>query len=177
MRRLLVLRPEPGASATVKRACEQGLEAVAVPLFEVEPMGWQAPEAASFDALLLTSANAIRHGGDDLAKLRGLRVYAVGEATAQAARDAGFDIAATGDAGVDRLLGSIEPDARLLHLCGDDRREPRPSPTAENTHWCTSLAPSGTHVGGTPDLPCVRMVPGNETSSPYDRRSASVVPS
>jgi uroporphyrinogen-III synthase len=48
----------------------------------------------------------------------------VGEATAQAARDAGFDIAATGDAGVDRLLGSIEPDARLLHLCGDDRREP-----------------------------------------------------
>jgi uroporphyrinogen-III synthase len=124
MRRLLVLRAEPGASATVKRACEQGLEAVAVPLFEVEPMGWQAPEAASFDALLLTSANAIRHGGDDLAKLRGLRVYAVGEATAQAARDAGFDIAATGDAGVDRLLGSIEPDARLLHLCGDDRREP-----------------------------------------------------
>jgi uroporphyrinogen-III synthase len=124
MRRLLVLRPEPGASATVERARNRGLEAIAVPLFEIEPVAWQAPEAASFDALLLTSANAIRHGGDDLAKLRGLPVYAVGEATAEAARDAGFDIAATGDAGVDRLLGSVEPDARLLHLCGEDRREP-----------------------------------------------------
>ena len=40
--------------------------------------------------------------------LRGLPVYAVGEATAEAARNGGFDIAATGDAGVDRLLGSIE---------------------------------------------------------------------
>ena len=56
--------------------------------------------------------------------MRGLKAYAVGDATAEAARDAGFDIAATGDAGVDRLLGSIEPDLKLLHLCGEDRREP-----------------------------------------------------
>jgi len=40
------------------------------------------------------------------------------------AREAGFDIEATGDAGVERLLGSIKPDLRLLHLCGADRREP-----------------------------------------------------
>jgi uroporphyrinogen-III synthase len=124
MRRLLVLRPEPGTSATVERALKQGLKAIAVPLFEIDPIAWQSPKAASFDALLLTSANAVRQGGDDLTKLRGLPVYAVGEATAEAARDAGFDIAATGDAGVDRLLGSIEPHARLLHLCGEDRREP-----------------------------------------------------
>ena len=58
---------------------------------------------------LLTSANAVRCGGEQLHSLRGLKAYAVGEATAEAAREAGFDIAATGDAGVDRLLGSIEP--------------------------------------------------------------------
>ena len=124
MRRLAVLRPEPGASATAKRARERGLEAIAVPLFEIEPLGWEAPEAAQFDGLLLTSANAIRHGGSKLEDLRGLAVYAVGAATAEAAREAGFDIRATGDDGVDRLLGSVEADLRLLHLCGEDRREP-----------------------------------------------------
>jgi len=123
MRRVLVLRPEPGAAATVKRARKLGLDAVALPLFEIEPLAWQAPEASGFDGLLLTSANAVRHGGEGLASLRGLKVYAVGEATADAAREAGFDIAATGDDGVDRLLGSIEPDLRLLHLCGRDRRD------------------------------------------------------
>ena len=125
MTRLLVLRPEPGASATVERARAMGLDAIAIPLFEVEPVAWEAPEAGSFDGLLLTSANSVRLGGEGLKALRGLKTYAVGEATAEAAREAGFDVAATGDAGVDRLLGSIEPDLKLLHLCGADRREPR----------------------------------------------------
>ena len=47
---------------------------------------------------------------NSLNELRGLPVYAVGTATAEAARDAGFDIASVGEAGVERLLGSIEPD-------------------------------------------------------------------
>ena len=38
MRRVLVLRPEPGASATVERARERGLDAIAAPLFEIEPI-------------------------------------------------------------------------------------------------------------------------------------------
>jgi len=122
--RLLVLRPEPGASATVAKARTKGLHAVAVPLFEIESVEWRSPEAGDFDGLLLTSANAVRFGGERLAALRGLKVYAVGEATAEAARAAGFDIAEIGDGGVTRLLGSMEPDLRLLHLCGADRHEP-----------------------------------------------------
>jgi uroporphyrinogen-III synthase len=124
MRPLLVLRPEPGASATVARARAQGLEAVAVPLFRIEPIEWQAPDPAAFDGLLLTSANALRSGGAQLQGLRRLPVYAVGEATAEAARKAGFDVAATGDSGVDGLLASIG-GLKLLHLCGEDRREPQ----------------------------------------------------
>lgn len=124
MRRLLVLRPEPGASATVERARKRGLDAVSLPLFEVEPVAWEAPDAAAFDGLLLTSANALRHGGEQLQRLRGLKAYAVGDSTAEAARDAGFDIAASGGFGVDRLLRSIEADLNLLHLCGEDRRGP-----------------------------------------------------
>ena len=121
MRRLVILRPQPGASATVASAQAMGLEAIAMPFFAVEPIAWEAPEASGFDGLLLTSANALRHGGDQLKALRGLRVYAVGEATADAAREAGFDIASSGEAGVERLLGSIDSDLRLLHLCGEHR--------------------------------------------------------
>jgi len=114
--RIIVLRPELGASATVAKARERGLDAALIPLFTVEPVAWEAPEAVGFDGLLLTSANALRCGGDGLEALRGLKAYAVGEATAEAARAAGFDITANGDAGVDRLLGSIEPDLKQLHL-------------------------------------------------------------
>lgn len=123
MRRLFILRPEPGAGETVKRATGLGLEALRVPLFRIEPIAWDAPEPGGFDALLLTSANAIVHGGERLSELRGLPVHAVGDATALAAREAGFGIASSGDGGVERLLGSMEPDLRLLHLCGEQRRE------------------------------------------------------
>ena len=123
MTRIVVLRPEPGATATVDRARKLGLDAVPIPLFEVEPVSWTAPEPGGFDGLLLTSANAVRQGGEGLKNLRGLKAYVVGEATAEAAREVGFDIASTGDSGVERLLGSIEPELKLLHLCGADRRE------------------------------------------------------
>jgi uroporphyrinogen-III synthase len=121
---LFILRPEPGASESVARGQALGLDAVGMPLFQVEPVAWDVPDAGSFDALLLTSANAVVHAGDRLTDLRGLPVHAVGRATADAARNAGFDIASTGDTGVERLLGSIEAELRLLHLCGQDRREP-----------------------------------------------------
>jgi uroporphyrinogen-III synthase len=123
MSRVLVLRPEPGARATAERARKLGLDPVVLPLFEVEPIPWTAPDASGFDGVLLTSANAVRMAGDQLSTLRGLPAHAVGEATADAARDAGFDIASRGEAGVERLLDSLEPDLKLLHLCGEDRHE------------------------------------------------------
>ncbi|HEY6048445.1 MAG TPA: uroporphyrinogen-III synthase [Sphingomicrobium sp.] len=122
-RRVLVLRPEPGASETLQRGRQLGLDTVAIPLFHIEPVEWQVPEPGGFDGLLLTSANGVRCAGEGLQSLRGLKAYAVGEATAAAAREAGLDIASTGEASVARLLGSIEPDLRLLHLCGEERAE------------------------------------------------------
>ena len=124
MRRLFVFRPEPAAHRTVERARELGLDATAIPVFKLEPMAWSAPEPSEFDGLLLTSANAADMGGKELERLRGLPVHAVGEATAVAAEVAGFGVASVGRAGVDELLGSIDPGTRLLHLCGEDRRAP-----------------------------------------------------
>jgi uroporphyrinogen-III synthase len=120
----MVLRPEPGATATVERARERGLEALALPLFEIEPLHWDPPHPTAFDGLLLTSANALRFAGNGLEQLRGLPAYAVGEATAEAARSEGLDILAVGDSDVERLLQSVDPGLKLLHLCGEDRKTP-----------------------------------------------------
>lgn len=130
MRRLIVLRPEPGASRTVERARALGLETISLPLFRIEPIDWRAPDAGVFDALLLTSANAARQAGSQLTRLSGLPVYAVGEATAEAARETGLDVAAAGPGRVDDLLAGMPPELRLLHLCGEDRRIPT-SPAQE----------------------------------------------
>ncbi len=121
MRPLLILRPQPGNDATAARARTLGLAVVQYPVFEVAPVTWTAPDPRRFDALLLTSANAIRHGGPQLTSLHSLGVFAVGEATAEAARAAGFRVAVVGTDGVDALLANIPLSTRLLHLAGADR--------------------------------------------------------
>jgi uroporphyrinogen-III synthase len=153
MRRILVLRPEPGASRTVQRAGELGLDALSVPLFEIEPVPWTPPDATKFDGLLLTSANAVRHAGEQINALTSLPVYAVGAATADVARDAGFDIAIAGDGGVDRLLNHIPSGVRLLHLCGEYRRMP-----ADPDHEITPIVVQAAKPIERPDLAEVRDV-------------------
>ena len=119
---ILVLRPEPGASATAKWLRDMGLEPVMLPLFEIAPLDWDAPDAARFDALALSSANALRHGGSGLASLTDLPVYAVGEATATAARAAGFAVAGVGTGGIAGLEPLLRSDgrSRILRLTGRD---------------------------------------------------------
>ena len=87
-------------------------------------LDWSPPEPSDFDGLLLTSANSVKAAGDGLDLYRHLPVYAVGEGTAVAARVAGLGIAAVGNGGIDSLLAQVDGGARLLHLCGEDRREP-----------------------------------------------------
>ena len=120
-RLVVVVRPEPGNARTVAAARALGFAAAAMPLFGVAPLPWTPPDPAGFDALVLTSANAVRHGGDGLDALRGLPVLAVGAATAAAARAAGFVVAATGSADAAALIDAASSYPRLLHLGGRDR--------------------------------------------------------
>lgn len=121
MRKLLLVRPEPGLSASAARAQTLGMETIGCPLFEVEAVGWTLPDARQFDALLLTSANAVRHAGVQLQALARLPVYAVGGATADAANAAGLSVAVTGNRDVEALLSTMPARLRLLHLAGEDR--------------------------------------------------------
>ena len=119
---LIVIRPEPGCSATVALARAARLEAEGFPLFEVVPVSWQAPLATDYDALLAGSANVFRHGGPGLAALRGLPVLAVGDATAEAACEAGFTVSHSGKGGLQALLQELDATPRhLLRLAGEER--------------------------------------------------------
>ena len=127
MKELVVLRPEPGATATAARAATLGLAAIVAPLFEVRPLAWEAPDAADFDALMLTSANAVRHAGRDLARYHALPTYVVGAATAGAAREAGFTDVRVGGGDAAALAQMMATDgvASALHLAGRDHRDVR----------------------------------------------------
>lgn len=119
---LVVIRPEPGCSASVAAARAVRLECHGFPLFEVVARSWEVPVPSQFDAILGGSGNAFRHAGGGLAALRHLPVYAVGETTASAAREAGFPVIETGNGGMQGLLAELRPDhRRLLRLAGDER--------------------------------------------------------
>jgi uroporphyrinogen-III synthase len=55
--------------------------------------------------------------------LSSLPVHAVGPATAEAARAAGFEVASVGTGNVAGLLATLPESIRLLHLAGEDHRE------------------------------------------------------
>lgn len=119
-RPLYVFRPEPGLSVTLETAAAQGLDASGCPLFEVEPVEWTVPPADDFSGLLVGSSNVFRHGGKRLDKLASLPVYAVGEATADGAREKGFIVLRTGKGGLQKLIDNMSGKERhLLRLAGE----------------------------------------------------------
>jgi uroporphyrinogen-III synthase len=119
---VFVVRPEPAQSQTIATLKAAGIDARGIALFQVGALPWQPPSLARIDALLVTSANAMRHGGVALAALRHLPVVAVGEASANAARVVGFDVAITGtsDAAAARDAAKDAGYRHLLHLAGRD---------------------------------------------------------
>ncbi|WP_375195497.1 uroporphyrinogen-III synthase [Sphingobium sp.] len=120
MTRVVILRPEPGASRTAARAAELGLVAEVHPLFAPRAIDWAAPSPDRFDALLLTSANAARLAGARLTDYRVLPTYAVGRATARALAEAGLAGAVAGDGDGTAIARRIADDGHrvVLHLAG-----------------------------------------------------------
>ncbi|WP_028967340.1 uroporphyrinogen-III synthase [Sphingomonas phyllosphaerae] len=120
MMRALVLRPEPGNARTCAALAAAGIAPVALPLFAAVPLAWSPPDPEAYDALLLTSAQAVRLAGVGLARVAGLPVVAVGAATAAAARAAGLEVAVVGDGDAAAAVARAGAFPRLLHLAGRD---------------------------------------------------------
>lgn len=121
---VLVLRPEPGNTETVERLAALGFPTVAAPLFTIEPVDWSPPDPDAFDAVLLTSANAARHGGAGLSRFCHMPTYAVGPATADAAKRAGFLSVRTGGGDAAATIPMLVADGHrhVLHPGGAQRR-------------------------------------------------------
>lgn len=118
----ITIRPEPGCSATLDAARAMGMDARGFPMFTITPQDWTAPDPASIDALLIGSANALRHCGPQIAAFAGMPAYAVGETTARASRAVGLDVITAGGRGLQPVLNRIEPQhRRLLRLAGQER--------------------------------------------------------
>lgn len=126
--RVLVTRPQPGASKTADRLSQAGYAPVILPLSQTSalPVDGNLP-SGRIDAVIVTSVNALRHAPADLiASLVHHRCFAVGSRTAAAARKAGFrdTVEGPGDAAglVEVLLAT--PDVKnIVYLAGRVRRD------------------------------------------------------
>ena len=113
MGRLLVLRPEPQASAMVAALAARGVEAEAAPMLDIvgvaDPVARVRAADAGADGLIFTSAQAARliAADDHRADLLALPVFAVGAATAAAARAAGFLSVSSSDGDAAALVAAL----------------------------------------------------------------------
>lgn len=101
-----VTRARPGAEATAARLREMGYEPLVAPLLEVRLLPGGPIDLAGIAALAFTSANGVaafvaRSEG------RSLPVFAVGAATAAAAREAGFASVTSADGDIAALASAI----------------------------------------------------------------------
>lgn len=121
---LVLLRPQPGNDTSAERARALGLDVLQLPLFDIAAVPHAAPTAGAFGAILLTSSNGARHGGDCLAALPHLPLYAVGTASAAAARDAGHQDVHVGGGDAASTVPQIAAAGHrhVLHVAGADTR-------------------------------------------------------
>lgn len=139
IQRVWITRAQPGAARTAERLAALGFEAVVAPLLAIHPI----PDALTAEldltavaALAFTSPNGVAAFAALTPDLRDRPVFAVGDATAEAARAAGFlDVrSAAGDIGaLARLIqthwtggpilnpGPREPAGDLSALLPDQR--------------------------------------------------------
>jgi uroporphyrinogen-III synthase len=129
--RVIVTRPLDQARHTASRLIAMGHEPIILPLTEIAPLDADLSALDTCDTLVVTSRNAIA----SLASRTGLHtkpVFAVGAATAEELRRAGFTAvqSANGNAQdlADLVRESLPAPARIGYPCGQIR-----SPTLETT--------------------------------------------
>lgn len=109
---VLITRPLPAAMETARRLAEIGLTPLVAPVLSTTLYQTRLPRPDSVQALLLTSANAVAAVS---AEYHCLPVFAVGNATAAAARAAGFSRVTNAAGNAVDLAGLVR------RLCDPDR--------------------------------------------------------
>lgn len=124
--RVVVTRPQFDGERTAAALRARGHDVLLAPLMRIETLGTSL--AGTWSAVIVTSANAINAIADNAARegLTKLPLFAVGQRSADAARNAGFSNvkSADGDARdlVRMLVAQRMPDkAPMIYLTGEDR--------------------------------------------------------
>ncbi|MGJ4880279.1 uroporphyrinogen-III synthase [Bradyrhizobium sp. SZCCHNRI1029] len=125
---VLVTRPAPDNERTASALRARSFEVLLAPMLRFEPVALPPDVGGDAAGLIVTSSNALRAAAPQLraSALLRLPLFAVGDRTAAAAREAGFMqvISAAADATALRDLiadsGVIEAGATLLYLAGAD---------------------------------------------------------
>jgi uroporphyrinogen-III synthase len=122
--RVLVTRPADDSARTAEALRAAGHEPLVVPLFEIQPLAHAMPQPV--DAFIATSANALRQAQLTPENCT-VPVYTVGDATAAAAKVAGFGVihSARGDSTdlAALLKGELKPGAHIAYLAGIPRQD------------------------------------------------------
>lgn len=123
--RLLVTRPDEDASPLMAALEAMGHQAFHMPLLRVQHLSGVMIPSVAWQALLVTSANGVRAlaAHEAVAGLLSVPVVAVGEASAAAARAAGFVHVTASGGDVVRLAETVKDLLRpeggaLLHIAG-----------------------------------------------------------
>lgn len=123
--RILVTRPLPDGERTAAALRKRGYDVLLVPLMRVRPV--PAVISDNWSAVIVTSANALRAlSAEQITPLLSLPLYAVGQRSAETARELGFPEvrSANGDArDLMRLIDERHANqtAPYLYLVGEDR--------------------------------------------------------
>jgi uroporphyrinogen-III synthase/uroporphyrinogen III methyltransferase/synthase len=168
-RRVLVTRAAHQAGKLSEGLRELGAEPVEIPMLEIQPPESFDPldralrSLASYDWLILTSANTVRalEGraqalGLQLAAPDRLQVAAVGEATAQAARRAGLPVAVVPETYVAESL-VVEILRAAQHGSADVLKGHDFSRAVTGRQESGTLAPEGSFVGKRVLLACAAV--------------------
>ncbi len=123
---ILVTRPVPDNTTTAAALRARGYDAVLSPVLLFEPVPFHDSKTdARYDGVIVTSANALRAVVDhpSLATWCKLRLFAVGEATAEVARQLGFTniLVADGDGASlrDLVIAKLKKGGTLCYLAGE----------------------------------------------------------
>jgi len=118
----MVTRPQADAAPLAEKLSALGHQVILEPLLEICFRDSVEPDFGDTAAVLATSANGVR-ALERMTGERSLPLFAVGDATARAARAAGFDRVESAAGDVDKLAALVaarlEPSAGpLLHVAG-----------------------------------------------------------
>ncbi|SEL73754.1 Uroporphyrinogen-III synthase [Bosea lupini] len=138
--RVLVFRPLEDAERSAQSLRERGKDPVVAPLFQVLPTG-EKPPKGPFDALVLTSANAVPALEGLPKSWRGvLPAFCVGTRTADAAGKLGFTAHSARGGRAELLaliLEKLPKGQKLLLVAGRDRHEDLPQQLGDAGHEVT----------------------------------------